>query len=94
MNYCISTVVSFTRLLYEDDIWNDYAESSFKKYIYTGKQVKHLPFCLQLKKLIYEDINRICDPLCENPAEVIFLWFAVFCKKKTSLYGKEHSVKT
>ncbi len=26
-------------------------------------------------------IYNICDPLCENPAKVIFLWFAVFYKK-------------
>ncbi len=25
----------------------------------------------------------IYDPLCENPAKVIFLWFAVFNKKKS-----------
>ncbi len=29
----------------------------------------------------------ICDPLCENPAKVIFLWFAVFYKTYPS-YGK------
>ncbi len=34
----------------------------------------------------------ICDPLCENPAKVIFCDFAVFYKKNNS-YGKEHSVK-
>ncbi len=22
--------------------------------------------------------EMICDPLCENPAKVMFLWFAVF----------------
>ncbi len=37
----------------------------------------------------------ICDPLCENPAKVIFCdsLFAVFYKKKYPSYGKEHSVK-
>ncbi len=25
--------------------------------------------------------DHICDLLCENPAKVIFLWFAVFYKK-------------
>ncbi len=35
----------------------------------------------------------ICDPLCENPAKVIVLWFAVFYKKNPPSYGKEHSVK-
>ncbi len=25
--------------------------------------------------------SKECDPLCENPAKVIFLWFAVFYKK-------------
>ncbi len=36
---------------------------------------------------------RVCDPLCENPAKVIFLWFAVFYKINHPSYGKEHSVK-
>ncbi len=35
----------------------------------------------------------IWDPLCKNPAEVIFLWIAVLYKKNHPSYGKERSVK-
>ncbi len=34
----------------------------------------------------------ISDPLCEDPAKVILLWFAVFYKNRPS-YGTENSVK-
>ncbi len=36
--------------------------------------------------------KNICDPLCENPAKIIFLWFAVFYQKQPA-YDNEHSVK-
>ncbi len=28
----------------------------------------------------------VCDPLCKNTAKVIFVWFAVFYKKKIILH--------
>ncbi len=31
-----------------------------------------------IEKIYYKYIY-ICDPLCENPAKSLFLWFAVFC---------------
>ncbi len=34
-----------------------------------------------------------CDPLCENPAKVIFCDCAFFSTKKHHSYGKEHSLK-
>ncbi len=46
-------------------------------------------FAIKEKSIILTD-TIICDPLCENPAKVIFLWFAFFYKRS---YGKEHSVK-
>ncbi len=35
----------------------------------------------------------VCVPLCQNPAKVIFVWFAVFYEKNHPSYGKEHSGK-
>ncbi len=37
-------------------------------------------------------IETICDPLCENPAKVIFLWFAVFYKKTNMLHKVKNIV--
>ncbi len=31
----------------------------------------------------WSPVLNICDPLCENPAKVIFVWFAVFYKKSS-----------
>ncbi len=36
---------------------------------------------IPVSEIIHAAEKTICDPLCENPAKVIFLWFAVVYKK-------------
>ncbi len=43
------------------------------KYVY-------IQFVLMFKFIDFIQQHKLCDPLCENPAKVIFLWFAVFYK--------------
>ncbi len=71
---------------------NQKTTSDCVHWIYLIHEFHNLSWITEINELfhdilIYWDAPvNICDPLCENPAKVIFLWFAVFYIKSSFIW--------